>query len=93
MVSWKKAKVFLNNEDIFQKLSEYWPFGAKEESYKEYEKLLFIQKNLEGITEEEVDEYSVALGKILRWIRLAIMVRTEDKKVRLAQNKKLREER
>jgi hypothetical protein len=40
-----------------------------------------------------VDEYSVALGKILRWIRLAIMVRTEDMKVRLAQNKKLREER
>jgi hypothetical protein len=30
-LSWKKAKVFLNNEDIFQKLSEYWPFGAKEE--------------------------------------------------------------
>jgi len=40
-----------------------------------------------------VDEYSVALGKILRWIRLAIMVRTEDMKVRLSQNKKLREER
>ena len=40
-----------------------------------------------------MDEYSVALGKILRWIRLAIMVRTEDMKVRLAQNKKLREER
>ena len=92
-LSWKKAKVFLNNEDIFQKLSEYWPFGAKEEQYKEYEKLLFIQQNLDGIAEEAVDEYSVALGKILRWIRLAIMVRTEDMKVRLAQNKKLREER
>lgn len=92
-LSWKKAKVFLNNEDILQKLSEYWPFGAKEEQYKEYEKLLFIQRNLEGISEEQVDEYSVALGKVLRWIRLAILVRTEDMKVRLAQNKKLREER
>jgi hypothetical protein len=26
------------------KISEYWLFGAKEENYKEYEKLRFIQK-------------------------------------------------
>jgi hypothetical protein len=74
-------------------MSEYWPFGAKEENYKEYEKLRFIQKNLEGISEEAVDEYSVALGKILRWIKLAIFVRTEDLKIRRAQKKQLRAER
>ena len=74
-------------------MSEYWPFGAKEEAYKEFEKLKFIKLNLDGISEEAVDEYSVALGKILRWVRLAIYVRTEDLRLRRSQKKSLRSER
>ena len=52
LLSWKKVKALLESDDLFKKISEYWPFGTKEEYYKEYEKLKFIQKNLEGITEE-----------------------------------------
>ena len=74
-------------------MSEYWPFGPKEETYKEYQKLKFIQDNLDGIADETVDEYSAALGKLLRWVRLAIDVRIEDLKVRRAHKKQLRTER
>lgn len=80
--SWKKVKALLKNDEVFQKMSEYWPFGPKEESFREYEKLKFIQKNLEGITNDQVDDYSVALGKVLKWIRLAVECRIEDVKVR-----------
>jgi len=80
-LNWKKCKSYIN-DDFFAKLGDYWPIGPKEDNYKEYEKLLFIQNNLNGISEEEVDEYSVALGKLFRWVKLALMVRIEDVKVR-----------
>ena len=92
-LEWKKVKVFLKDDELFSRMSEYWPFGPKEESYKEYQKLKFIQDNLDGIADDVVDEYSVALGKLLRWIRLAIEVRIEDLKVRRAHKKLLRTER
>jgi hypothetical protein len=74
-------------------LGDYWPIGPKEDSYKEYEKFAFIQKNIEGITEEAVDEYSVALGKLYRWMLLAIETRIENVKIRRALKKKAKEER
>ena len=37
------------------------------------------------LTEEAVDEYSVALGKLLRWVHLAIDTRTEDLRMRRSQ--------
>ena len=76
-LQWKKAKLFLN-DNLFIRLGEYWPIGSKEDSYKEYEKFKFISNNIEGITEESVDEFSVALGRLLRWLKLAINTRTED---------------
>jgi len=29
-LEWKKAKSFLNNDELFIRMSEYWPFGPKE---------------------------------------------------------------
>lgn len=84
-LSWKKTKAMLKDDELFAKMSEYWPFGPKDESYKEYERLRFVKANLEGITEEQVDEYSVALGKLLRWVHLAIDTRTEDLRMRRSQ--------
>jgi hypothetical protein len=37
-----------------------------------------------------VDEYSAALGKLLRWIKFAITARIEDVKNRRAIKKRLR---
>ena len=30
-------------ENLFTCMGKYWPFGAKEDEYKEYEKLNFIK--------------------------------------------------
>jgi len=91
-LQWKKSSKF-TNEELFGRMGDYWPIGPKEETYKAYEKLQFIKANLDGIKEEEVDEYSVALGKLYRWILLAIDVRFEDVKLRRANKKALRAER
>lgn len=82
-LQWKKACKFVN-EELFARMGDYWPIGSKEENFKAYERLAFIKANLEGIREEDVDEYSVAIGKLLRWMHLAIEVRFEDVKLRRA---------
>lgn len=76
-------------------MSEYWPFGPKDDSYREYEKLLFIKENLKDYAVEAVDSYSVAVGQLLRWVHLAIETRTDDIRIRrgqIALSKTLREE-
>lgn len=75
---------------MFVRLGDYWPIGLKDDTYKEYEKLRFIKSNIDQYVEEQVDEYSAALGKLLRWIKFAITARIEDVKNRRAIKKRLR---
>lgn len=74
-------------------MGAYWPVGPHEDQYKEYEKMKFVLKNLEGINEEELDEYSTALAKLHKWIKLALEVRIEDVKLRRNEKKALEEKR
>lgn len=52
--------------------------GAKDEHFREYEKLKFLQKNLHGFSIEAIDEYSIAIGKLFRWVMFAMEIRIED---------------
>lgn len=84
-LSWKKTKELLRDDKIFQAMSEYWPFGPKDESYREYEKLAFIKENIKDYSPDAVDGYSVAVGALLRWVLLAVETRTDDIRIRRAQ--------
>jgi hypothetical protein len=77
------------SEDLFLKMADFWPPGPKDEDFKSYEKIKFIQSNIAGINEEAVDEFSTALGKVLRWIQLALELRIEDVKQRRQLKKHL----
>lgn len=74
-------------------MTEYVPFGPKEDEYKEYQKIAFIRSNVEEIDPERVDEYSVTVGRLYRWLLLAIELRIEDVKIRRQIKSKLRAER
>lgn len=81
-LEWKKAKQVLlgPNEDgaeFFKRLSEFNPFGAKENDFIPYQRLKFIKTNVKRFeaAPETVDEYSVPLGKLLRWLLLSVDVR------------------
>ena len=77
MLEWKKAKNFLN-EEFFKRIGEYDPYGPKEDSYSAYQRLRFIDRNISAIEPEDVDLYSIPLGKIFRWLLQALQVRIED---------------
>jgi hypothetical protein len=93
-LEWKKAKVLLNQE-FLERLYYYDPIGPKEGDYKVYQCLSFLERNLESYIEqtEGIDEYSVALGKLYRWVVLAIEVRKQDVQKRRAKIEQLKEER
>jgi hypothetical protein len=63
-------------------MSKYQPLGQSEATYKLYQKLSFIKKNLDSIEEDKVDDYSVILGRIYRWVSMAVDLRIEDVKNR-----------
>ncbi len=71
----------------------YNPSGPKPELFKRYQTLNFIEKNLEGLTQEDVDAYSIIIGKFYRWVTMALHVRKEDIIKRKLKVRHLREER
>ena len=56
----------------------YNPFGESVDSFQEYQKLSFLKKTIESVEEEKVDEYSVVLGRVHRWVTQALDLRVED---------------
>jgi hypothetical protein len=66
-------------------LGGYVPFGSKDDEYLEYQKLAFIQKNIEGLNEEAIDEFSIALGKLHKWLKLALDTRINDVLMRIKE--------
>lgn len=76
--------------DLFKAIGTYTPFGPKQHEFEEYQKLQFIQSNLDRIPLPEVDGFSLALGKLYRWLSTTIDLRIEDVQFRRAEREKLR---
>ena len=76
-IDFKLAKELIN-EQLFQKMADYEPLGQKTEEYKAYQKLSFIKKNIDGVSEEAVEDFSLVLRKVLGWLNLVLDVRSED---------------
>lgn len=93
-LSWKKAKIFVNS-DLFERMNDYQNtvIGPKDDFFREYEKLRFLQQNLQGVNLEQLDEYSVALGKLYRWIMFAMEIRMEDIRQRREHKELLKQQR
>ena len=76
-LDFKKVKPLIG-DDLFDRMVNYQPFGPNEGEFETYQKLAFLTKNLDGINEETVDEFSLVLGKLLRWVKMAIEIRSDD---------------
>lgn len=91
-LEWKKAKRYID-DNFFKRLGGYNPIGPKDGEYREYQKLRFLEKNVEGIEPEHVDDYSIPLGRLYRWLLFAIDMRKEDVNNRRDHKQKLRDDR
>lgn len=68
----------LVNDSLFTRMSKYNPIGQKKDDYMDYQMLNFLDKNIGSVEEDKIDEYSVILGRIHRWVTQAIDLRIED---------------
>ena len=64
---WKTARHLLN-QGFVDKLENYTLMGAKEDTFKAYQTINFIEKNLEGIDQAEVDDYNMVIGRLFKWL-------------------------
>lgn len=76
-LDWKKARELIN-EEFFLKLGEYDPYGPKTDEFPAYHRLKFLETNISMYEPEFVDDYSIALGRLFRWLQFAIELRKED---------------
>jgi hypothetical protein len=100
-LEWSKAKLVLlggadgDGTEFFRRLGEYNPFGAKTVDFKAYQRIKFIKRNIKKheLAPEQVDEYSLALGKLFKWVLLTVDMRYNDVNSRRELKTRLKEER
>ena len=74
-------------------MGDYTCLSEKNRAFNGSHTINFIERNIEGITQEEVDKYNFVLGKLFRWMNLAIKTRKEDIIRRKTKEKREKEER
>jgi len=89
---WKNAKKFLSGE-LQNQMSEYRVLGSKDVEFKAYQTINYTERLIEGIIQEDVDNYSTAFGKVFKWLSTAISLRKQDIIRRKALTRKARENR
>lgn len=100
-LEWKKARLVLlggpngDGSDFFRRIGDFTPFGAKNDSFKAYQKLKFCRKNIKRFEEkpELVEEYSLPLAKLFKWILVSLDMRSADVTIRRELKEKQKKER
>lgn len=90
-LSWKKAKELLEKE-LPGLMVKYKTWGEKKDEYKPYMRINYVEKLIAEVTQEEVDNYHVGLGKLFKWLSMAVNTRKQDVIRRKAIQKKNRED-
>ncbi len=90
-LSWKKAKNLIEN-DLPVRMKAYKLWGEKKEEYLPYQRINFTSNVLQTYSQEEVDAYHKGVGKLFKWLKMAINSRKNDIIRRKAIQKKNREE-
>lgn len=69
-LKWKLAKkAMAPTSNLWDLMIDYDAVGAKEDEYREYQSINFIERNIENYYQEEIDAYtSSVLGRIFRWV-------------------------
>lgn len=75
--SWKKAKELLENE-LPEKMATFKVWGEKKEEYRPYMRINYVETLIKELTQEEVDLYHLGIGKLYKWLKMAIDSRKQD---------------
>ena len=96
-LKWKLAKNLLSpKSNLWDLMNEYEAVGQKDDEYREYQSINFIERNIENYYVEDADAYQASLvGRVMRWVQAAVKLRRADivrRKALFRRAKELREE-
>lgn len=89
---WKKA-VSHWDDALIEKMSKFRFVGPKDHDIKKYQTINFLEKNLDGLSQESISVYNYSLGLIYKWMIMVIEARKKNIIGRLNDSKIKREER
>lgn len=72
---------------------DYRVCGAKDGEFKAYQTINYTEKLITDVNPEDVENYSVAFGRIFKWLQSAISLRKQDIIRRKALTRKAKEQR
>lgn len=89
--SWKKAKQLLVTE-LPERMKEYKVWDAKTDEYRPYMRLNYVENLIAPLVQEDVTAYHEGMGKLFKWLKMAVTTRKLDIIRRKATQKRNREE-
>lgn len=90
--NWKFAKALLDDAFV-EKMKNYKVMSQKPEEFKSYQTINYVERLIEGILPEQVEEFNMTAGRLFRWLLLAAESRKTDIIRRRALLQKERDER
>lgn len=89
-MSWKKAKELLEKQ-LPERMVNYKVYGEKTDDFKAYQTINYVEGIIAPFTQDEVDGYHGDMGKLFKWLKMAIDTRKQDIVRRKAIHKHNRE--
>lgn len=74
-------------------MSKFKFLGPKDQEVKKYQTINYIERNLEGLSQETISVYNYSLGLIYKWMTMVIEARKKNIISRLNDSKIKKEER
>ena len=89
--SWKKAKELML-EELPEKMCQFKTWGEKKDEFSPYMRINYVENLIKDFNQEDVDNYHTGVGKLYKWLKMAIDTRKQDVIRRKAIHKKNSEE-
>jgi len=78
VMNWKETRHLITDDHFFNKLAEYEPLGPKDAPVKKYAYVNRLTKRLEKYNVEDVDNYNLGLGLLLKFLKQGLETRIQD---------------
>lgn len=59
-------------------MADYKVWGAKEDEFRPFMRINYTEKLISSFIQEDVDAYHNGLGKLFKWLKMAITARKQD---------------
>lgn len=83
VLDWKNVKVLISKDECFlNKMLEYDYKGAKPSAVESYAKINRLQSRFSLLSQEDIDNYNLGLGRLFRWITMTLALRKLDIELR-----------